>query len=284
MSFRYYLRFHKNIDWKNPRTLNEKILYLSLMTDTSVWTLLADKYRVGEYLSQCGCDKYLVNLYGIWNNANDIDFNQLPQSFILKTNHGCGGIKIIKDKNTIDKKSLIFFFNKAVNRKYGAIESGKHYLKIQPCIIAEQLLLNDSISEKYSSSIIDYKFWCFNGKVHYVLVCSNRTKKSTDLLLYDKDWNAHPEYSVFTNRYHRGNVMQKPKNYTEMIYLAETLAQPFPCVRVDLYNIDGKIYFGEMTFTSLGGLMNYFSVDFLLKSGDLIDLNYKGKQAYTKQK
>ena len=276
ISFRYFLRFHKRIDWSNPKNLNEKILYLSLMTDTTYWSVLTDKYHVREYVEDCGFKETLVELYGVWDNASDIDFEKLPNSFVLKTNHGSGEIKLVHDKNLIDKEKLVSYFNKAISRPYGEIEAGKHYFRIKPCIVAEQLLINDPISQKKSSSVIDYKFWCFNGKVHYILVCSDRNEHSLNLLLYDRDWNVHPEYSVFTRHYQRGNVISRPENYDLMIKMSETLARPFPCVRVDLYNIGGKIYFGEMTLTSLGGMMNYFTNDFLDKAGSLIDLKYKG--------
>lgn len=276
ISFRYFLRFRKRIDWKNPKTLNEKILYLSLMTDTTRWSDLTDKYRVREYVEACGFKEALVELYGVWDNASKINFEKLPQSFVLKTNHGSGEIKIVHDKNLINKEKIVSYFNKAISKPYGEIEAGKHYFRIKPCIVAEQLLINDTDPQEKSSSVIDYKFWCFNGKVHYVLVCSNRNKYCLNLLLYDRDWNARPEYSVFTQHYQRGNTISKPENYERMINMAETLARPFPCVRVDLYNIRGEIYFGEMTFTSLGGMMNYFTDEFLDKAGSLIDLNYKG--------
>lgn len=276
ISFRYFMRFHKNIHWKHPRNLNEKILYLSIKTDTTQWTDLADKYRVRKYVSDCGFQNNLVDLYGVWKDARDIDFSQLPMSFVLKTNHGSGEIKIIRDKNKIDKEQLISYFNKAIAQPYGAIESGKHYLRISPCIIAEQLLSNDAVSQTFSKSIIDYKLWCFNGKVQYIFICSNRDEHGLDIMMYSKDWNALPEYCVFSKHYRRGEMLPKPANLSEMISMAEKLAHPFPCVRVDLYSVNEKIYFGEMTFTSLGGLMNYFSDDFLNKAGDLIDLNYKG--------
>lgn len=275
ITFRYFLRFHKWIDWKNPKNLNEKILYLSLMTDTTLWTALADKYRVREYVKKCGFGENLVELYGVWENASLIDFEKLPHGFVLKTNHGSGEIKIIRDKNQINKEKIINYFNKAVATPYGAIEAGIHYLRIKPCIIAEQLLNNDNISANYSTSIIDYKFWCFNGRVHYVWACCNRDAHGTDVLLYDRNWNVHPEYSIFTNHYRKGEIIPQPINLPEMINMAEALAHPFPCVRVDLYNLGGKIYFGEMTFTSLGGLMNFYTDEFLRKAGDLIDLNYK---------
>lgn len=276
VSFRYFIRFHKKLHWKNPQNLNEKILYLSLKTDTTMWTDLADKYKVREYVERCGYGDSLVKLYGKWDNAFDIDFDQLPSSFVLKTNHGSGEIKLIKNKSNIDKEALITYFNNEISKPYGEIEGGKHYFRIKPCIIAEEMLLNDLLSTRFSSSIIDYKFWCFNGKVHYVFVCSNRNKRSLDILLYDKNWNIHPEYLNFSSHYKRAKFIPKPQNYEKMIEMAETLAHPFPCVRVDLYNIGGKIYFGEMTFTSLGGLMNYFTNEFLEKTGQLIDLNYKG--------
>ena len=274
ISFRYFLRFHKRINWKNPRTLNEKILYLSMMTDTTRWSVLSDKYKVREYIEECGYGDFLVVLYGKWDEATKIDFDALPSSFVLKTNHGCGEIVIARDKNELNREEVVSYFQKAISQPYGEIEGGKHYWRIKPCIVAEELLINDKTSKQYSDSIIDYKFWCFNGIAHYVLVCSNRTKHSLDIMLYDKTWRGHPEYCVFTTHYKEAKLIPKPDNLVQMIQMAETLAKPFPCVRVDFYNIDGKMYFGEMTFTSLGGLMNYFTKEFLEQAGDLIDLNY----------
>lgn len=274
ISFRYFLRFRKRINWRNPRTLNEKILYLSMMTDTTQWSALSDKYKVRKYIEKCGYGESLVTLYGKWDEATMIDFDALPSSCVLKTNHGCGEIVMVRDKNELNREEVISYFQKAISQPYGEIEGGKHYWRIKPCIVAEELLINDKISKQYSDSIIDYKFWCFDGIVHYVLVCSNRTKHSLDIMLYDKTWKAHPEYCVFTNHYKEAGQIPKPDNFVQMIHMAETLAKPFPCVRVDLYNIGGKIYFGEMTFTSLGGLMNYFTKEFLERAGGLIDLNY----------
>ncbi|WP_455625925.1 ATP-grasp fold amidoligase family protein [Parabacteroides sp.] len=274
ISFRYYLRFRKRIDWKNPRNLNEKILYLSLMTDTTCWSDLTDKYRVREYIESCGFKDNLVELYAVWENALDINFENLPQAFVLKTNHGSGEIKIVLNKDTLDKGEIAVYFNKAIAKPYGEIEAGKHYARIKPYIIAEQLLINDPLSREYSKSVIDYKMWCFNGKMHYTWVCCNRDVHGAEVLLYDREWQEHLEYSVFTKHYRQGQPIPKPINYQDMIRMAEALARPFSCVRVDLYNVGGKIYFGELTFTSLGGMMNYFTEDFLDKAGEFIDLNY----------
>ena len=129
--------------------------------------------------------------------------------------------------------------------------------------------------EDGAKSLVDYKIWCFNGKAHYIWVCSDRDSQGTDVMTYDLEWNAHPEYSIFDSRYRKGQLMPKPQNFDEMIMVAETLAKPFPEVRLDLYNVNGKIYFGETTFTSLGGMMNFYTPEFLLEMGEKIDVNYK---------
>lgn len=276
VKIRYFVRFRKRLNLNNPKTLNEKILYLSLRTDTHLRTKLTDKWKVREYVKECGLEKILVKLYGVWENAKNIDFTALPNSFVLKPNHGSGDIILVKDKMILDKEFIISQINKDLSKKYGELEGGRHYYDIIPVVIAEEFLKNDEVSKKYSSSIIDYKIWCFNGKPYYIWTCCNRDKNGTDVMTYDLNWNTHPEYSVFCKHYRQGKKLPKPINFDEMIKIAEKLAKPFPCVRVDLYNINGKIYFGEMTFTSLGGLMDFYTDDFQKMAGSMIDLNYKG--------
>lgn len=272
---RYLLRFKKRLDLTSPQTLNEKILYLSLRTDTSIWTRLADKYEVRNYVGECGLSEILVPLYGHWSDVEQIDFSELPNSFVLKTVQGSGDIIIVRDKAQLDVDSVRRLMTTALRTKYGELEGGKHYMRIKPAIIAEELLNNDDSSKEYSTSIIDYKIWCFNGRPRYIFVCCNRDKNGTDVMTYDLDWVAHPEYSVFDHHYRRGKIIPKPANFDRMIDVATILAKPFPVVRVDLYNLAGILYFGEMTFTSLGGLMNYYTDDFQLYAGSLIDLDYK---------
>ena len=278
VKIRYFFRFRKFLNLNNPQTLNEKILYLSLMTDTTEWTKLADKYNVREYVKSCGLNDILVNCYGYWEKAINIDFDNLPNSFVLKSVQGSGDIIIVNDKNYIDKDKIFKELQKAISTTYGELEGGIHYMRIKPAAIAEELLVNDNKSLKYSTSIIDYKIWCFNGKAHYIWTCCNRDKNGTDVMTYDISWKAHPEYSIFTKHYRKGEILPKPQNFNKMIEIAEILAKPFPVVRVDLYNIEGKIYFGEMIFTSLGGLMDFYTDDFQNLTGSLIDLNYNKKQ------
>lgn len=276
VKLRYLIRFKRFLNLKNPKTLNEKILYLSLRTDTSLWTQLADKYSVRKYVSKCSLSETLVPLLGYWRRAEDIDFEKLPSSFVLKTTQGSGDIVLVKDKLSIDQEYVRGLMKRAVSTRYGELEGGKHYMRIVPGIIAEALLNNDDESLMASTSIIDYKIWCFNGKAHYIWVCCNRDKDGTEVMTYDMSWSAHPEYSLFTPHYRRGKTIPKPHNFERMIEVAETLAKPFPVVRVDLYNIGGKIYFGEMTFTSLGGLMDFYTDEFQRMTGDIININYKG--------
>lgn len=276
VKIRYFVRFHRRLNLRNPQTLNEKILYMSLRTDTTQWTRLADKHAVRGYIEECGCADTLVPLYGYWGKADEIDFEKLPNSFVLKTVQGSGDIILVKDASTIDVNTIRHKMDKAVRMKYGELEGGKHYMRIKPAIIAEGFMVNDEVSAKYSTSIIDYKIWCFNGKPYYVWACCNRDKHGTDVMTYDLNWQAHPEYSIFYDHYRKGQIIPKPDNFDQMMLIAEKLAKPFPVVRVDLYNIGGKICFGEMTFTSLGGLMDFYTDEFQKMCGDLIDVNYKG--------
>lgn len=270
---RYFARFKKPLHLKNPKTLNEKILFLCLKTDTTLWTRCADKYEVRGYVKECGLEDILIPLVGVWEHATDIDFDKLPDEFVLKATHGSGDIKVVTDKSKLDFPKIVSEFEEDLSHKYGALESGHHYMRIHPRMIAEELLHNDPETAKISFSIIDYKLWCFNGKVHWIWACANRDEHTTEVMTYDREWKAYPEYSIFEHDYRHGEILPKPKNLEKMMEVAEKLAQPFPCVRVDLYNIDGKIYFGELTFTSYGGLQDFYTDEFQLLAGSQIDLS-----------
>ena len=270
---RYLVRFHKRIDLNHPKDLNEKIQYLSLRTDTSAWTRLSDKFAVREYVRECGLESILNTLYGVWDDAEAIDFDSLPQQFILKATHGSGDGFVVEDKRQLDVQEVRRVFRQTLKETYGLAEGNLHYSHITPRIIAEELLVNDEWSARYSTSLIDYKFWCFNGRAHYILICTNRTgTNKSELMTYDTSWNPHPEYCVFNGHYLQGKPIPPPPNLNEMLQVSERLAAPFPVVRVDLYNLNGRILFGEMTFTSLGGFMNYYTPEFLQKAGSLINL------------
>lgn len=274
---RFKKMFGRKLDLENPKDINEKILWLSLFSDITEWSRMADKYAVREYVESLGLGSYLVQLYGKWENAEDIEWKKLPNQFALKTNNGSGTVKLVKDKSSLDLEATTQLFNEWLHKDVSASTTEFHYAPIKPCIIAEELL-DFSKDPNVSTSAIDYKVWCFNGHAYYVWACSNRDEEATDVALFDREWNYLPEKSIFNEHYREQKVLvKKPKNLEEMLDVAEKLAKPFPVVRVDLYNIDGRIYFGEMTFTSLGGTMDFYTEECLYEMGSLIDISHVKK-------
>lgn len=272
MRFRRY--FGRKMNLKNPQDINEKISWMELFSDTSLWTKCTDKYAVREYVKECGLENILVELYGKWDKAEEIEWNKLPQQFILKTNNGSGTVLIVNDKDKIDIENITIEFNKMLHQFSNLATTEFHYKGIKPCIVAEELLISDDEERRWSTSIIDYKIWCFNGIVDSIWTCSNRDSHSTEVALFDRDWNYRPEASVFNEHYReQKHLTPKPECLQQLIETAEKLSKPFPCVRVDLYIVKGKIYFGELTFTSLGGTMDFYTTEELLRMGQKIDIS-----------
>lgn len=265
----------RKVNWREPLDINEKIEWLICYGDTSKWTCLADKYKVRNYLREKGHESILPQLYGVWDDAFKIDFNSLPQRFVLKCNHDCGSIRIIDKNLGYDIKKLQKHLNSCLKTKFGYKTCEPHYNRIKPLIIAEEFLENES---SYSMSLIDYKVWCFNGKPYSIFVIYDRHHDYMYTNLYDLDWNVHPEYSVFTSHLRDGKGrVPKPRNFKQMLSVAADLSQGFPEVRVDFYEINGKLYFGEMTFTSAAGRMDYFTKEYLTEMGKQIVLPNRKK-------
>lgn len=276
VNLRYLLRFGRLPDLKHPKDLNEKILYLKLFSDTLQWTLLADKYRVRDYVKSCGLEHILIPLIGVWERVENIPFEDLPQQFILKANNGDGkGTNVKIDKEKMDDKAwkeLRERLQKWLTAKHiGALSAEPQYRDIKPMILAEELLPCD----EGQTSLIDYKLWCFNGEPYSFLVCSERQADGyhTALDCYDLEWNRHPEnLKASPHTTVATKPLPRPSCLDEMIHAARILSKPFPEVRVDLYAVGGKVYFGELTFTSLGGMMNYYTPEYLQEMGTLITL------------
>lgn len=248
-------RYGHKIDWNNPRDINEKIQWLICYSDTSEWTRLADKYRVREFVRERGLEHILTHLYGVWDDATKIDFDALPEKFVLKCNHDSASTIIVDKTKAFDKGQIVSFYQKRLKQKFGYFNCEPHYNKIHPLLIAEEFLNEDNSS---FNSITDYKFWCFDGKVYYVSALFDRTKEMVSETVYDLDWNAHPEFLKSYGHYKsEDGKLPRPQRLNEMVEVASTLSKGFPCVRVDLYEINGKVYFGEMTFTPTGGRMGY---------------------------
>lgn len=268
----YNLAFNKKPNIENPSNLIEKIYWMELYADLSLWTKCADKYLVRKYVKECGCESYLPKLIGKWDSVDQFTINDLPDKFIIKTNNGCGNCIPVKDKSLIKEDVIKNQLRKWLEIPYGLSNSQLHYLSIPRCIIAEQLLENDEQSNRLSpNSLIDYKIWCINGKAECVLVVFDRRSGLYCLDLYDVNWNRMKEQLYFNNHYEfRESLIPKPNCLSELIGVAEKLSKPFPEVRVDFYIINNKPYFGELTFSTGYG---YFTEEYYQYLGQKIDLS-----------
>lgn len=257
---------------KTPRDLNDKIQWLKIHGDMKVWARLADKYLVRDYVASKGLGKLLVPLYGKYDTVDDfaVAWDSLEAPFVVKTNNACKEVIVVKNKAEHDPSAICAQLRKWLSDKtFWGFYVEPHYKYIKPCIIVEKYLEEQGPAAVLSSSLIDYKIWCFGGKPHVVFVSFDRKPESLCIDCYDSDWNRLEGKCVYGGHYRRGPVLPKPDSLKEMLEYASVLSEDFPQVRVDFYNIGGQVYFGEMTFTSNGGFMNYFTLDFLKEMGDL---------------
>lgn len=252
------------LDLKNPQDLNEKINYLKFHADLDEWARLADKYAVREYVIERGLSEILVPLYGKYDTPEELiaDWKGVPRSLVVKANHGCGEVKIVKDKNAVDLNGMRTRAAAWLKDRYGLGTNERHYLKIKPCLIVEQLL-----EEPGRIAPTDYKVWCFNGKPYCILVISDRDEEhhTRHRSMYDLNWNRIPDALPHDDTYSEEDLA-KPKNLDKMLEYAAILSKGHKQVRMDFYNIEGKIYFGEMTFTASGGY-NMYNKKMLLELG-----------------
>ena len=269
--------YRRKFPWKNPRTLNEKLTWMEVYTDTSKWTEYTDKYEVRKHIASLGLKDILTECYGVWDRAEDIDFGKLPDKFVLKCTHDCGSTIIIRDKSKMDKQSVIEFLNKHVSVRYGYDSCEPHYTYIKPRIMAESLIEMDNTDEFSSETTVDHKIRCIDGKAQYDMVCYDRSLESgsggskTIYDLYDiHTWQPMRQYLADKGVKYRN--VPRPQNLERMIEIAEIIGKGYPQVRVDLYNVKGKIYFGEMTFFAFSGMNNHFTMEFQRMVGDKITL------------
>lgn len=275
LSLQYKANHGKNLDWDNPQTLDEKILWLEGLTDTTEWSRLADKYDVRKYVEEKVGGTILVPCYGVWDRVEDIDYDSLPKKFVIKCTHDSGSTYIIRDKSHANLEMLNNNLKKHM-KLIGNATCEPHYQRIKPRIIAEELL-EDEENRKWSSSLIDYKIWCFNGKPFIGFICYDRHREPNGHISVTYDmytlspWSPKREYLSKKSANYKN--IPRPDCLDEMLQMAEKLSEPFPQVRVDFYVIKGKPYFGELTFTSSNGI-NYFYSELGQKVlGEAIDLS-----------
>lgn len=271
------------IDWKNPKTFSEKLQWLKLYDRKPEYTTMVDKYGVKEYVAKIIGEEYIIPTLGVWDRPEDIDWDSLPQKFVLKTTHGGGGsgVFICKDKTTFNKTEAIEKLNKSLSNCIYQTFREWPYKNVDKKIIAE-ILLEDSITIKKNTDLPDYKFYCFNGKPVYCQVIRDRRSKET-IDFYDMEWNHKPFVGlnpVVNNGLNpvanNGlNPVAKPTSLCKMLDVCSKLSIGIPFSRIDFYVIDDKIYFGEITFYPASGLGIFTPIEWNEKLGSMIKLPFE---------
>jgi len=255
---------HKKIDWKNPKTYNEKLQIYKLSKGMENLWPYTNKWEVRKFVKKQLGQKILNKIYGHWENASQIDFSKLPNQFVLRTNHGSGWSIIVKDKNTIDAEEVRNKLNYWLKcNYYDFYGKERQYKLIKPMIFCSKYLADKN------GQLMDYKFFCFDGRVHFIQLDIDRyTNHKRNF--YDRDWKKLP---LSKGPYPNSNKNYlKPGNFTEMIDVAEKLSAKFKHARIDLYNVDGKIYFSEITFTPDCGLLPFQPKKYNTIYGELLHL------------
>lgn len=260
----YYNILGRKPNISTPVRYTEKVQWFKLHCRDLRYINYIDKYEVREIIQKKIGSNYLIPILGHWNNFDDIDFENLPNKFVLKCNHDSHSVIICKNKLLFDKENARKKITKALNTSFYTNSREWLYSKIKPCIIAEEYI------EDSNHELRDYKFWCFDGKVKFVNVFTDRNKEMR-IATMTRDWKVakfiNNEYPPIKEK------LDKPQNYECMVELAEFLSKEFSHVRMDFYNVDGKIYFGEYTFTPASGFQKFIPDEYDYKVGTYWDLS-----------
>ena len=263
---RYKNVFFKKLDIDNPQNYNEKIIWLKARkyANDPLVTQCADKYAVREYVEKCGLGHIINDLIGVWDRAEDINWDELPNQFAIKCNHGCGYNIVCHDKAVFDIKKATKQLDKWMHTEYWKEYAEVHYKAMPKKIICEKYL------GKGEALPGDYKIYCFNGEPEYIGNYVERNMAEDTFLrgYFDIDWNP---IDILTFEQDT-EAFQRPATLETMLEYARILSKPFPMVRVDFYEVDGKIYLGELTFTPAGGMANYYTEEAQKKYGDMIPM------------
>ncbi len=261
LELQYYIKHKRKLNLKNPKRYTEKIQWYKLYYRDPVMCQCVDKYGVREYIKSKGMEDILNTLYGVYDSFDEIDFSKLPDKFVMKTTNGSGTNFICKDKSTIDYVKLKEQFGNFFNQSSTSAGREWVYKAGDAKIIVEQLLEDPKSSD---GSISDYKFLCFGGKPEYVVYDVDRFVNHKRNI-YDTNWN---DLHIESDCKCCDREIEKPEKLDEMLEIAEKLSKDFPAVRVDLYCIEGKIYFGELTFFPWSGYVQYTPDSFDFELGE----------------
>lgn len=260
----YKYAFGKKLNLKDPQTFNEKLQWLKLYNRRPEYTAMVDKYEVKKYVADIIGEEYIIPTLGVWDRFEDINFETLPDQFVLKCTHDSGGLVICKDKATLDLEKARKKIEWSLKRNFFHAHREWPYKNVKPRIIAEQYM-----EDAGNSDLMDYKFMCFNGELKCTFVCSDRfTKEGLHVTFFDNEWNVMP----FERHYpSQAGGIPKPVNFEKMKSFAMKLSSNIPFVRVDFYEINGKVYFGELTFFPGGGMEEFSPEEWDFTLGDWIN-------------
>ena len=269
LKYRYWRVFHKRLNLKNPQTFNEKIQWLKLYDRKPEYTKMVDKYEAKKYIASVIGAKYIIPTLGVWEHFDDIDFETLPDKFVLKTTHDSGTIVICKNKNEFDYKDAKKKLEKRLHYNYYKMHREWPYKNVKPRIIAEKYMEDSATKE-----LRDYKLFTFNGVVKALFIATERQNpnEETKFDFFDENLkhldlkNGHPNATV---------PPACPETFNEMKILAEKLSKNIPHLRCDFYEINGKVYFGELTFSHWSGLTPFEPESWDLVFGNWICLPKK---------
>lgn len=260
IKIQYKIKTGRRLNLKKPQRYSEKLQWYKLYYRDEIMTKCADKYSVREYVKDKGLENILNKLYFVYDNVEQIEFDKLPKKFVIKTTNGSGTNILCKNKNEISKNDIKEKLNKWLSRDYYSAGREWAYKDIVPKIIIEEYLEDKSNNFE---GINDYKFLCFNGVVKYIVLDVDRNidhKRN----IYDVNWKL---IDVSTDHNNIDIEIEKPEGLDKMLKVANTLAKDFPCVRVDLYWVNSRVYFGELTFYPWTGYVNFNPDEFDYKLG-----------------
>ena len=268
VQLKFRKNFGRNLDLRNPQTFNEKLNWLKLYDHNPIYTKMVDKYEAKKYVADIIGEEYIIPTFGVWDKAEDIDFDSLPDKFVLKATHDSGRVIICKDKSSLDKIWAVQEMRKSLHRNFYAVTREWPYKNVKPRIIAEKLLEDNS-----GNDIADYKVHNFNGHPEVILVCRNRFK-NTGLTedFFDAKWTHldvsrpdHPNATV---------IEGKPKELSKMLKFSKRLSQNYPFLRTDFYCVNDHIYFGEITLYPASGSVRFIPEEYDGIFGEKLDISY----------
>lgn len=235
----------RKLDLENPQYFTDKLNWLKLYDRKPLYNTLVDKYEVKQYVAERIGEEYIIPTLGIWDSFDEIDFNKLPQQFVLKCTHDSGGLVIVKDKSQFDREAARKKIEKSLKRNFFILNREWVYKDVKPRIIAEAFMNDEKTNE-----LRDYKFFCFNGIPKALFIATGRQSHGPFFDFFDMDFNYLP---IINGHPNAPTVPERPETFEEMKSIVSQLSKGIPHVRVDVYEINGKVYFGEITFYHFGG-------------------------------